>query len=149
MYIDLRAVYDRNSKDIFVMAVSHLLDIGFKAAKSITDEQIATIKDQGWATDKFLQNLVKLSREIANACESNVELIQFCVVEDVFDTEFYAGKYRISWERMSEIATRAIDAVVDGNDYWEEDLEDVDFTNEEREYFCLPLKDEEDDEDEE
>ena len=49
--------------------------------------------------------------------------------------------------RMREIAELAIDALVENNDYWEEDLADMglDLSNEEREYFCLPLKEDEED----
>jgi len=86
-YKEIKTIYDRSRLDFFVMAVGHLLDIGFNNAKEITDEQIATIKDQEWATAGFLQELVTTSREIANACKSPVELIQFCMAENVFDDE--------------------------------------------------------------
>jgi len=84
---EMKTIYDRNSLDFFVMAVGYLLDNGFNNVKAITDEQITTIKDQEWATAGFLQELVTISREIANACKSPVELIQFCMAENVFDDE--------------------------------------------------------------
>lgn len=138
-YKEMKTIYDRNRLDFFCMAVSHLLDIGFNNAKEITDEQIATIKDHGWATAGFLQELVTTSMEIANACKSPVELIQFCMAENVFDAEFYSGKPRIPYERMGEIATNAVWGLhVNGGD-WEEELEnaDLDLTPEEKDYFGI------------
>ena len=142
MYKDLKTIYDRNRLDFFVMAVSHLLDIGFNNAKDITDDQIATIKDQGWATAGFLQELVTTSREIANACNSPVELIQFCMAEEVFDVEFYAPKKRkISDIRMREIAERAVMCLC--NEETVEDLvNEVDLTPEEIDYFGIDYEEE-------
>ena len=142
MYKDLKTIYDRNRLDFFVMAVSHLLDIGFNNAKDITDDQIATIKDQGWATAGFLQELVTTSREIANACNSPVELIQFCMAEEVFDVEFYAPKKRkITDIRMREIAERAVMCLC--NEETVEDLvNEVDLTPEEIDYFGIDIEEE-------
>ena len=142
MYKDLKTIYDRNKLDFFAMAVSHLLDIGFNNAKDITDDQIATIKDQGWATAGFLQELVTTSREIANACNSPVELIQFCMAEEVFDVEFYAPKKRkISDIRMREIAERAVMCLC--NEETVEDLvNEVDLTPEEIDYFGIDYEEE-------
>ena len=140
MYKDLKTIYDRNRLDFFAMAVSHLLDIGFNNAKDITDDQIATIKDQGWATAGFLQELVTTSREIANACNSPVELIQFCMAEEVFDVEFYAPKKRkITDIRMREIAERAVMCLC--NEETVEDLvNEVDLTPEEIDYFGIDIE---------
>lgn len=143
MYKDLKTIYDRNRLDFFAMAVSHLLDIGFNNAKDITDDQIATIKDQGWATAGFLQELVTTSREIANACKSPVELIQFCMTEEVFDVEFYAPKKRkITDIRMREIAERAVMCLC--NEETVEDLvNEVDLTPEEIDYFGIDIEEDE------
>lgn len=144
-YKEMKTIYDRNRLDFFGMAVSHLLDIGFNNAKEITDEQIATIKDQGWATAGFLQELVTTSREIANACNSPVELIQFCMAEEVFDVEFYAPKKRkITDTRMRELAETAISYLNDEfmlNEFMED--RGIEFTEEEKSYFGI--YDEEDD----
>ena len=143
-YKEMKMIYDQNRPDFFAMAVSHLLDIGFNNVKEITDDQIATIKDQGWATAGFLQELVTTSREIANACKSPVELIQFCAVENVFDTAFYSGKERISWERMSEIATTAIWKIINETDDWRDEIEELDLDKTERDYFEIPECEEDD-----
>ena len=142
-YKDLKAIYDCNRLDFFVMAVCHLLDIGFNNVKDITDDQIATIKDQGWATAGFLQELVTTSREIAEACGSPVELIQFCMAEEVFDVEFYAPKKRkIPDIRMRELAEMAVSCLCN-----EENIEDfvneVDLTPEEIDYFGIDIEEDE------
>lgn len=139
-YKDLKTIYDRNRLDFFAMAVSHLLDIGFNKAKEITDEQISTIKDQGWATAGFLQELVTTSREIAEACGSPVELIQFCMAEEIFDVEFYApNKRKIPDIRMREIAERAVMCLC--NEETVEDLvNEVDLTPEEIDYFGIDIE---------
>ena len=143
-YKEMEKIYDRTRLEIFVMAVGHLLDVGFNNVKEITDDQIATISDQGWATAGFLQKLVTTSKEIANACETPVELIQFCAAENVFDTEFYANKHKISDMRIREIAEHAVSYI------WDEDMfnyfnDYVDLTPEEKEYFGI-IDDEDKDE---
>ena len=141
-YKEMKEIYDRNRLDLFVMAVGHLLDIGFNNAKEITDDQIATIKDQGWATAGFLQKLVTISREITNACKSPVELIQFCSAEEVFDTEFYAPN-KISGIRMREIAEKAVSCLCN-----EETIEDfvneTDLTDKEKDYFGVDYEEDDD-----
>ncbi len=152
MYKDLKKIYDGTRMDIFVMAVGHLLDLGFRTAKEITDEQIAKLPGNGLMTEDFVQNLVRTTREIAQACDSNVELIQFCMVENIFDTEFFAPEKRhIPYDRLSEIATQALWALNPNGEPWNEVLEDTDIELEdsEREFFEIPANggDEDDDDD--
>lgn len=126
MYKDLKAIYDKTNTGIFSMSVSHLLSIGFNAAEKITDKQIASVKEQSWATAEFLQKIVSTAKEIAIACGNNpVELIQFCMVENVFDTEYYCPdkSHTISWDRMCELATNAIWGLVNNGGDWEEEFE--------------------------
>jgi len=93
MYNKLKAIYDKTRLDVFSMAVAHLLDIGFRQAEKITDDDIAKMEGNGLMTQSFVQTLVKLSREIAQSCDNNpVELIQFCMTEEVFDIRWYANK---------------------------------------------------------
>jgi len=93
MYKNLKAIYDKTRLDMFSMAVAHLLDIGFRSAEEITDDEIAQMKGNGLMTQGFVQDLVRLSREIAKACDNNpVEIIQFCQAEEVFDIRRYANK---------------------------------------------------------
>ena len=146
MYKDLKAIYDSERFDVFVMSVSYLMSIGFDAAEKITDKQIASIEEQPWATAEFLQKIVSNAREIAIACGNNpVELIQFCMVENVFDTEYYCPdkSHTISWDRMCELATNAIWAYYNESEYPEDftnagiDLDDyeIDFFGIPRDFF--------------
>ena len=93
MYEDIKKIYDKTRLDYFVMATAHLLDIGWKTAESITDEDIANTKGNGFMTDEFCQYLNELAREIAQTC-SPTEFIQFCQVEKIFSTKGYKTRKR-------------------------------------------------------
>ena len=145
MYNNLKKIYDENRLDVFAMSVAHLLDIGFKNARGITNEQIETIKEAKWATKEFLQELVRVARDIAVACDSNTELIMFCEANQVFDCTGYSGKrHPISWDRMCEIATNAIWGLHENGGDWEEELEyaDLDLDDDEKEFFGIPVEEE-------
>lgn len=107
MYDKLKAIYNRERLDVFSMAVSHLLDIGFRHAEKITDDEIEQMKGNGLMTQDFVQYLVKLSREIAQNCDNPVEIIQFCQAEEVFDIRYYANKP--SWGDLEEVILDAIE----------------------------------------
>ena len=92
MYKDLKKIYDNNRLDVFVMATAHLLDIGYRNAVSITDEDINELKENGLMTKEFVQDLVRLTREIAKNVDSCTEIVQFCMVEKIFDTKYYKKK---------------------------------------------------------
>jgi len=81
----IETIYDNNRLDMFVMAVSHLMDIGFRNAVKIKDKDIAALEGNGLMTQSFVQDLVKLSREISLACSSPTELIVFCNKHEIFD----------------------------------------------------------------
>lgn len=90
MYKELKKIYDENRLDIFAMAVTHLLDIGFRRAQKITDEEIENMEGNGLMTADFCKALVKLTREIALTCGNDcVAIIQFCQKEKVFDTKYF------------------------------------------------------------
>lgn len=83
----------RNTRDdYFVMACSYLFDIGYQNAKEITDEEIENAKVNGIMTKEFCEWLMKTAREIANTIDSAIELVQFCMVEDVYDLKLFANK---------------------------------------------------------
>ena len=92
MYKDLKKIYDSTRLDFFTMAVTHLVDIGFRAAEKITDDDIETLEENGLMTKEFVQDLVRLSRELAQTCENPSELIQFCQAIELFDTKWYTGE---------------------------------------------------------
>lgn len=90
MYTKLKKIYDDNRIDVFSMAYTHLLDIGFTEATTITDEEISQYEGNGLMTKDFVHDLVRLARDIALACDGNpCELIQFAQVVKLFDTKFY------------------------------------------------------------
>ncbi len=149
MYKELNKIYDQNQLQFFAMAVTHLLDIGFREAKEIKDEDIAKIEDQGWATAGFLQELVATSKEIALACNSPTELIMFCTVKNIFDIQYYGTeKPRIRFDRMTEIADHAIWALHENGNDWNQELEDaeLDLDDDEKEFFGIPVEDYDDEE---
>ena len=88
MYKDIKAIYDRERLDIFAMATTHLMDIGWNTAKKMTDEDIAAVQGNALMTKEFCQYLVRLAREVAQT-SSPVEFIQFCQVEKLYDTKGY------------------------------------------------------------
>lgn len=96
MYKNLKELYKRERLDVFSMAVSHLIDCGFRNIENLSDSEIEKMEGNGLMTADFVQHLVKLSREIAQNCDSPVELIQFCMAEEIFDIRFYADKPKYS-----------------------------------------------------
>ncbi len=89
MYKNLKKIYDNNRLDVFIMATAHLLDIGYRQAVSITDKDIDELEENELMTKEFIQDLVRLTREIAKNVDSSIEIIQFCMVEKIFDTKYY------------------------------------------------------------
>lgn len=83
----LKEVYDRTRWDVFAMAVAHLLDIGFRTAREISDEDIERVEGNGLMTQEFAQYLVRTSRDIAVACEQPTSLLVFLDMEETFKQE--------------------------------------------------------------
>lgn len=93
-YNKVYEVYRKNPST-FPMAVAYLTDKGYEFTKQITDEDIAKLEGNGLMTKKFVQELVRTAREITEATDNNaVEIIQFCAAEEIFDTEYYTGKFK-------------------------------------------------------
>ena len=92
-YEKIKKIYDGTRLDIFVMAVTHLMNIGWNIAENITDKQIDNVEGNGLMTKEFCQELVKIAREIATTCNP-VELIMFCQVEKLFDTKGFKPRKR-------------------------------------------------------
>lgn len=88
MYEKLKEMMDKKGIDIFMMGVCHLLDIGWRKASKITDEDIEAIKmpENSIMTTGFVQDLTRLAREIAQTC-SSVDLIKFMEVEKPYDVK--------------------------------------------------------------
>ena len=116
MYDKLNAICNRERLDVFSMAVTHLLDIGFRAAEKITDEDISKMEGNGLMTQDFVQHLVKVSRDIAQCCDNPVELIQFCQAREIFDIRFYANM-----PKYSDVTTYLINAINLLQNYYSDD----------------------------
>lgn len=78
--------------DYFVMAVSHYFDIGHRNAQRITEAEIKAAEGNAMMSKEFVEWLMETAKKIADSVDSAVEVVQFCMIEDIFDTRFYAGK---------------------------------------------------------
>lgn len=87
MYKDIKKIYENTRLDAFLMASTHLMDIGWRRATQMTDEQISKVEGNGLMTAEYCQMLCRVARDIAKAC-SPVEFIQFCQVNELYDTTF-------------------------------------------------------------
>ena len=104
----LEEIYSNTRLDYFVMAISHLMDIGWSKAELITDEQLEQAEGNGFMTKEFVVWINKTAREIAKACEPS-ELICFCQYHDLFDTNCYED----ARQKKIELAKEAIDDLSD------------------------------------
>lgn len=86
MFADIKKIYDETRVDHFVMATTHLMNVGWDEASSWTDEEIANVKGNGIMTAEFCQYLCELARDIAKA-GSPTEFIQLCQVVKLYDTK--------------------------------------------------------------
>ena len=86
MYSDIKKIYDREQLPIFSMAACHLMDIGWRKAKTITDEEIEAVNGNVLMTRDFCKHLCEVAMEIAKTT-GPVEFIQFCQVEKLYDTK--------------------------------------------------------------
>ena len=88
---DLKKIYDKNHVVLFNMAFTHLMDIGWRNVIEITDKEIEELEGNGMMTKDFVQDLVRLTRELARTAQP-VELIQFAQVQKLYDTRGYKTK---------------------------------------------------------
>lgn len=145
MYKEIKEIYDKTNLAIFAAGISYMISIGTDKAAKITDDDIAAMKEEKWASLDFLKSVVIVARDVAKITVNNpAEIIQFCIIENVFDTTYYAReKKSIPDKRMREIAECAISYIFDNDllDDFEEDRIELD--EEEKEYFGVEYTDEE------
>ena len=91
-YEKIKEIYNQQRVDYFAMACSYYFQIGHSSAWDISEEDIAKAEENGLMTKEFVQNLMKTARDIAKASESSIDLVQFCMAEDIFDVRLYANK---------------------------------------------------------
>lgn len=104
-YDEIKKIYNRERLDIFVMAITHLMNIGWETAEQISDLQIAVTEGNGLMTKEFCQNLNRLTREIALCCQPH-ELVQLCEAEEIFDIQFKPNK--VSRNKLESALVEAI-----------------------------------------
>lgn len=75
-----------------VLALSYFFDIGYDNASKITDDDIANAKGNGIMTQEFVRWLMKTARQVAAVTESAIDVVMFCMAEDIFDIRGFAGK---------------------------------------------------------
>lgn len=108
-YVKVKQICSDIRRDYRAMVFAYIFDIGFQNAKEISDKNIDKCKDNGMLTKEFQQYLMRQARELTNACDSAVTLVQYCMAEDVYDIRNSANKLprdileemvktRISWE---------------------------------------------------
>ena len=88
-YNKIKKLYNKYHPAQFNMAVAQLMEIGFRSASGLTDEEISQAKGNAFMTDEFWPEILKLVRDIAQNY-SATELIQFCEVEEPFDIRWFS-----------------------------------------------------------
>lgn len=108
-YKKLKEICKDMKADYKSMLFAYIFDIGFQNAKEFTSKDIESCEDRGVLTRDFQQWLIRLAKEICNAVDSPVTLVQYCMAEDIYETRFEADKLgrwkleemvkeRMSWE---------------------------------------------------
>ena len=88
MYTEMKKLYDETHPLMWNMAMTHLMDIGYREATQITDEDIAQIEGNAMMTQDFVQGIVRTARDIARN-STPLQLIQFNMVEKCVSTQGY------------------------------------------------------------
>ena len=111
---------------VFAMSVTYLLDKGYDFCKRLTDKDISEAEGNGFMTREFCQCIIRTARDIANAEDSPIEIIQFCSLDDTFELT----RYNERWARydLVKILSYLID---NGNVNLDELLNDLDMDEEE------------------
>ena len=114
----LEEIYQQTRLDYFVMAICHLMNIGWEKAEKITDKQLEKCEGNSMMTTDFVVWINKTAREIAKCCEPS-GLIAFCAYHDIFDIKSYFEDARENKIRL------AIDAINDLDSHYEVDGDDL------------------------
>ena len=112
MFKDLKAIYDNTRIDIFAMAITYVVDIGWRNAKKLTDKEIADMQGNGLMTQAFVQMLMKSAREIANTVENPTEIIQFCDAMNIYETRCYTTGECLDRATLEHIARKLLEYTI-------------------------------------
>lgn len=122
VYERLYDIYISNPR-IFPLVATHLIDIGFRKAKELTDKEIEDIKGNDFMTDDFCKVLLKTCRDIANIVTSPCELIQFCTAESVFECRYFTNGKHLNYYELEKIASKCMQRL-DYNNLLDDDFLD-------------------------
>lgn len=137
-YSELKKFYDKTRLDYFVMAITHLMDIGWRNAEKITDEEIEKCEGNGLMTKDFVQWIQRTAREITRIADGSVELIQFCEAQDVFDIQNYSDM--TPRNRLEEMLLNAISYLGNRGNGVEDIMEILEANEEEMERWGYELE---------
>lgn len=90
-----------------MMIIYYMLDKGIENLKSITEDDIKTVKGNGLMTEEFCQLIVRTAVRIANECDTH-EILKYIRCEAWFTPavkEIELGKEAISdysWEHLCD-----------------------------------------------
>lgn len=125
-YEKINKVKREQRAEVFAMSVAYLLDKGYDFCKRLTDMDISEAEGNGFMTREFCQCIIGTARDIANAEDSPIEIVQFCSLDDTFELT----RYNERWARydLVKILSYLID---NGNVSPDELLNDFDMDEEE------------------
>lgn len=138
-YNKIKKLYNKYHLAQFNMAVAQLMEIGFRSASGLTDEEISQAKGNAFMTDEFWQETLKLVREIAQNY-SAAELIQFCEVEEPFDIRWFSE--HPTRGDIEKYMNNAIDAMRSNGGTESEIIEYCDIDEDDAEFFGLEYDEE-------
>lgn len=145
-YEQLLRIKNESRVDHFALALGYFFDIGYQAASEITDEDIANAEGNGIMKKDFVQWMMKTVRLFTEVTDSAIEVIQFCMVEDIFEIRWYANKLpRYQLEDMLQTRIAREKYSTNKEDDLEElcDLYDCDSENFELLGFNIPEEEDE------
>lgn len=96
---NLNNIFDKVGRIWFTMTASYLVDIGFRRASKLSDEEIESVEDQSWITAEGQKTMMETARQISKE-SSPVEFIQFCMAKEIFENP--AKDRDLLWDTLKE-----------------------------------------------
>lgn len=104
-----------------MMIIYYMLDKGIENLRSISEDDIKTVKGNGLMTEEFCQSIVRTAVKIANECDTH-EILKYIRCEAFFNS--MVKEIEISKEAMSDYS-------------WEYLCNEMDVDPEETDYLNL------------
>lgn len=76
-------IFNNTDYEVFVLGVAQLVDTGFRFSKRVTDEDIENIEGNSFMTKEYMQDIVRVAKEIAETVEP-VDFLLFIQNEKIF-----------------------------------------------------------------